>query len=139
MVIQRWSLALSELDYNLGFIAGSKNVIADSMSRLCEDKQLETPSVVAPLINISAPILETFKLTKEQRDNISFHHNDIVGHMGVQSTIQRLLNSALNWLHMRQHLKKIVKYCPVCQKLSALKSFSTIFHFHIRLNTMSKH
>ena len=32
VVIQRWSLALSELDYNLRFIAGSKNIIADSMS-----------------------------------------------------------------------------------------------------------
>ena len=60
--------------------------------------------MVAPLINISAAILETFKLTKEQRDNITSHHNGIVGHMGVQSTIQRLLNSGFDWLHMRQRV-----------------------------------
>ena len=77
--------------------------------------------MVAPLINISAPILETFKLTKEQRDNITSHHNGIVGHMGVQSTLQRLLDFGLNWLHMRQRVKNFVKNCPVCQKLSAVK------------------
>ena len=47
--------------------------------------------------------------------------NSIVGHMGVQSTIQRLFNSGFDWLHMRQHVKNFVKNCPVCQKLSAVK------------------
>ena len=102
------------------------------MSRLCEDKQLETPSVVAPLINISAAILESFKLTKDQRDNISSHHNGIVGHIGVQSTIQRLLNSGFNWLHMRQHVINFVKIVLFVKNSLQLNFQIILIHLPLR-------
>ena len=46
-MIVRWYMALSEFDFSLGYIAGPKNIVADSMSRLCENITLETPSRVA--------------------------------------------------------------------------------------------
>ena len=80
------------------------------MLRLCENNMLETPSVVAPLTNIS--VIESFELSKEQYDTIAFHHNSMVGHMGVQSTIKRLISCNSTWKFMRQ---QFVRHCPVCQ------------------------
>jgi putative flippase GtrA len=53
-------MALSEFDYSTSCIVGSENIVADSMSRLCENNMLETPSRVAPTINISASVIENF-------------------------------------------------------------------------------
>ena len=131
-VIVRWAIALSELDFSLGFIAGTKNIVADSMSRLCENHMLETPSGVASLKNISASIIsasiiEKFEIPQEKHDIIASHHNAMVGHMGVQSTIKRLTSSNHSWPFLRQHVKHFVRHCPVCQKLSAVK-FPTHAH-----------
>ena len=45
----------------------------------------------------------------------------MVGHMGVQSTVKRLIASNSTWQFMRQHVKHFVRHCPVCQKLSSVK------------------
>jgi transposase InsO family protein len=120
-MIVRWYMALSEFDFSLGYIAGPKNVVADSMSRLCENITLETPSRVAPSINISASVIEKFTLTDVHRTNIASHHNAKVGHMGVQNTIRRLIQSKMKWPYMRQHVKHFIRNCPLCQKLRAEK------------------
>ena len=65
-VIVRWAVALSELDFTLGFIAGTNNIIADFMSRLCDNNMLETPSVVAPLTNISASVIASYHCIPSQ-------------------------------------------------------------------------
>ena len=43
---------------------GSENIVEDSMSRLCENNMLETPSRVAPKINISASVIEKFTVAE---------------------------------------------------------------------------
>jgi transposase InsO family protein len=126
-VIVRWAIALSEFDFELGFIAGSENIVADSMSRLCENRMLETPSLVAPLINVSASIIESFEISPEQHAIIAAHHNSLVGHLGVRKTTIRLKNSGHIMPHLRQLVKQFVRQCPVCQKLSAIK-FPTYAH-----------
>ena len=74
-MIARWYMALSEFRVSIGYIAGSKNVVADSMSRLCENITLETPSRVAPSINISASVIEKFTIPDAHRASIASHHN----------------------------------------------------------------
>lgn len=120
-MIVRWYMALSEFDFSLGYIAGPKNIVADSMSRLCENITLETPSRVAPSINISASVIEKFTLADVHRTNIASHHNAKVGHMGVQNTVRRLIQSKMKWPYMRQHVKHFIRNCPLCQKLRADK------------------
>jgi transposase InsO family protein len=126
-MIVRWYMALSEFDFSLGFIAGSDNIIADSMSRLCENNLLETPSQLAPEITISALVMEEFTLSDYHRSLIESTHNSIAGHSGVKNTVKRLVRSKLNWPYMRQHVKHFIRNCPVCQKLSASK-FPTYAH-----------
>jgi transposase InsO family protein len=120
-------MALSEFDFSIGFIAGSDNIIADSMSRLCQNNTLETPSQVAPSITISALVIENFTLSDFHHSTITSHHNSKVGHAGVVSTVRRLLQSKIKWPYMRQHVRRFIKNCPVCQKRDATK-FPTHAH-----------
>ena len=50
--------ALSELDFTLGFIAGTNNIIADHIIS-CENDMLETPSAGVPPVSISASVVES--------------------------------------------------------------------------------
>ena len=71
--IIRWSLILSQFDYNLVFKSGKENVIADCLSRLpVEDNiEMKTPAEYINLINIDFGNLsfdEIKKCTKEDVD-----------------------------------------------------------------------
>lgn len=63
-MIVRSYMALSEYHYSINLIVGSENIVEDSMSRLCENNMLETPSRVAPKINISASVIEKFTVAE---------------------------------------------------------------------------
>ena len=126
-MIVRWYMALSELDFTINYIAGSENIVADTMSRICENNMLETPSGVAPMTNISASVIEKFTLSDKHRTDISSHHNSKVGHSGVSTTVRRLLQSKIKWPYMRQHVKHFIRNCPLCQKLRVDK-FPTHSH-----------
>ena len=47
----RWHLALQELDFNIEFVPGVDNVIADAMSRLCTNNKPEIQAVVLAAID----------------------------------------------------------------------------------------
>ena len=42
-MIVRWYMALSEFSFNLSFIRGVDNDIADAMSRLCRNNMIDSP------------------------------------------------------------------------------------------------
>ena len=54
-------------------------------------------------------------------------HNPLVGHMGVERTILRLHKLGHAWDYMREHVKKFIRECPYCQKMSYQK---TAIHTH---------
>ena len=121
-VIARWYVALQELDYDMAYIPGPLNIVADAMSRLCENHMHDDPNELdLRSMNISASVIEKFDIPQEQYDIIASVHNSRVGHMGVRTTMKRLADSKQLWAHVRQHVKHFVKHCPVCQKLSAVK------------------
>ena len=43
LMIVRWYMALSEFSFNLSFIRGVDNNIADAMSRLCRNNMIDSP------------------------------------------------------------------------------------------------
>ena len=63
-MIVRWYMSLSEFEFNIKYIAGSENIVADTMSRICKNNMLETPSGVAPTSNISASVIEKFTVAE---------------------------------------------------------------------------
>jgi transposase InsO family protein len=48
-------------------------------------------------------------------------HNSLAGHHRIERTIQKLLDTNQSWPYLRQHVKRFVSLCPLCQKISAIK------------------
>ena len=98
-MVGRWRVALQELDYTRGYVPGIENDIADAMSRLCLDR-MEKKSGLASSLHVKQ------LTTNEQYELIGSCHNATVRHV---------------WPGMKEAVKTIIKNCPCCQKMSAVK------------------
>ena len=120
-MIVRWYMALSEYSFNLEFISGEANEVADSMSRLCRNNMTESPREYSAKLILSANIIEKFTLTQVQYKTIASVHNSNVGHFGLDRTLKRLKAIGKVWEFQRQHVRYFIDHCPCCQKMSLLK------------------
>ena len=48
-------------------------------------------------------------------------HNFRIGQGGVDHTMQQLGLMGRSWLYMHNHVQLLVRYCPCCQKMSAVR------------------
>jgi len=90
--VARWRMFLQELDFNISYIPGRLNVIADNLSRCC------------------IGVEENFHETLEKV------HNAINGHLGINKTIKKLQELNIYWKNMRRDVISFIKSCPSCQK-----------------------
>jgi transposase InsO family protein len=120
MVI-RWFLALMELDFILEHIAGVKNIVADALSRLCANYMKDLPKEFSSDDIYVSTLFPDFKIPEDKYLLIARVHNSLAGHHGVDRTIKKLLDSNQTWPYLRQHVKRFVSLCPLCQKISAIK------------------
>ena len=120
-MIVRWYMALSEYSFNLEFVSGVSNEIADSMSRLCRNNMKDSPREFSEKAIFSANVIEKFTLTQLQYKLISGVHNSQVGHFGLERTLKRLKSMGKTWEFQRQHVRYFIDHCPCCQKMSLLK------------------
>ncbi len=119
--VRRWKLAIQEYNFDIEHIAGEENVAADAFSRLC--KREEPPAV---LLNLEREIVipENIKRTIRQV------HNSTAGHNGVEKTLQKLTENGIKpWKYMREHVRKYIQLCPICQKLDyrSVKNYTEPF------------
>ena len=70
--------AIQELDYEIKFIAGNTNNIADALSRLCINLKDNAPK------HMSAALVQGESITNEHYKAISACHNSMVGHSGLE-------------------------------------------------------
>ena len=117
--VQRWRQYISEFDFDIEFIDGEDNIVADSLSRLAD----------IPVTNFNA--MNKFlskKIPDDKYSLIARVHNSHVGHFGITRTIERLF--ALiererviddEWADIRAHVTMFIRKCPACQKMSHLK------------------
>lgn len=155
--VKRWKLAIQGYDFDIHHIPGRLNVVADGFSRIQTGKEdrllhlIETsptaPKGVQEVTRRLASLLDTqvdtllwmeeYKIPSECEIDISRHHNEMVGHHGVQRTIERLVQERNNlaerakgdssvkpprpWTDLRVHVHRFVKRCACCQKMSYLK------------------
>ena len=75
MVI-RWWMAIQELDFDIKFIAGTTNNIADALSRLCLNRKNNAPKATVAALLTRPPI------TSDRYKAIAACHNSMVGHSG---------------------------------------------------------
>jgi hypothetical protein len=120
-MIIRWFMALMELDFILEHIAGVKNIIADALSRLCANYMQDLPREFSQDDIYVSTLFPDFKIPEDKYLLITRVHNSLAGHHGVDRTIKKLIDSEQSWPYLRQHVKRFVSLCPLCQKISAIK------------------
>ena len=124
-MVNRWSIALQELDYSVQYITGNKNFLADAMSRLCPNL---TPVPIVLKDNypiqsdtIVSSLHESVPVTDIQLEIIEMCHNSMVGHGGVARTLAKLQSLEAEWPDMINHIKDFIRDCACCQKMSMVK------------------
>jgi transposase InsO family protein len=113
--ILRWMIALQGYDYDLMHVAGVDNVVADHFSRLCSFEHLSDSN------NARICALFEFELSPEIRTILNKTHNRNCGHRGVEATLALLQKGNHQWPHMRSHVRRFIKECAACQKMSRLR------------------
>jgi transposase InsO family protein len=123
-MVVRWNVALQELDFDLLYVPGDQNTIADAMSRLClNNKPPKSPS------EILAAIHGPYEILPEHYEQITLCHNAQLGHGGVERTLRKLKELKLNWPTMRLDVKTYIRECPCCQKMSQIKVPITAYKY----------
>ena len=135
--VNRWKLELMEYNFDCEHVAGVKNVVADSLSRLMtlrgnakvngyENLKISPAHGLAVLAVPEGGKLSPFKTTKEVYKLLAKCHNKFQGHSGVERTYLRAVQIADSLKekipNLRAHVQDYIKKCPCCQKMSQLKA-----------------
>ncbi len=128
-----WKLDVQEYDFDIQYIKGEENSIADGMSRNTAAKVCDEVEERTKTTNLDSLDLEEIgKYTNqsvaaqlhvlhgcipdEQYEILKSVHNAVAGHNGVEVTMQRLRDLSCDWVNMREVVRKYIKECDTCQK-----------------------
>ena len=143
-MVVRWKVALMQFDFDIKHLAGVKNIVADLLSRLVENRmedkvaretiqELRTtnPTVINKAVTevILSLLLNHELLPDDIYLKIKRVYNAVVGHGGVERTMSLLARQGQAWKYMRTHVKSFIKQCACCQKMSVLKIDIQAHHF----------
>jgi transposase InsO family protein len=117
--VRRWKIAIQEYDFDLEFIDGESNVVADGFSRLL-------PISVEILC-----VLKGLKIPDDKYKILGQVHNTNVGHHGLDRMIHKLRSRGQEWKEMRDHVRKFIDNCPCCQKMNNLRVSIKTHPFHL--------
>jgi hypothetical protein len=106
-MVVRWYTALQELDYDIKYVAGADNIIADAMSRLCTNNKPPDQPTISLLSALHSPAV----ISDENYVTISRCHNEIVGHGGAERTLRKIKDLKLSWPSMRADIKQYIRKC----------------------------
>ncbi|KII68404.1 Retrovirus-related Pol polyprotein from transposon 17.6 [Thelohanellus kitauei] len=104
----RWLMHLSQFDFDIQYIRGKHNVIADSLSRSTNAiSQGEKGS--------------TFNLSCQKKDDLirSAHVTDL-GHAGIDKTYD-FMRRISNWKGLHGDVERVVRNCDSCCRFKPLK------------------
>lgn len=124
--VNRWKMKIQHFTFDIEYIPGPENYVADAFSRLVA---FDAPGIKDLEENEQLCLLDAFKIPDDKYKKISTVHNSKIGHHGVERTMNKLYKMGEQWEYMRQHVRKYIKACPCCQKMSVLK---IIIHTHTR-------
>ena len=95
---------------------GPENIIADAFSRLLT---VEDPHMLC--------LMDEFVIPTDKFKIIADIHNSHNGHFGVERTMSKLTakingkNIYPAWPYMREHVRRFIKTCDCCQKMSQIR------------------
>jgi hypothetical protein len=61
---------------------------------------------------------KTFHIPQAEYEKLQAVHNKLTGHHGVENTLRKLHLQGHKWPFMREHARRFIKECDVCQKYS---------------------
>ena len=109
--VVRWKVDLQAYNFDLEWLPGDENEVADILSR-----QFPTETLNA---FYTGPI--TYGSIQREGDahaTIAEFHSSTVGHFGSDTTLKRLRSRGVSWPGMEEDVRFFVQACPTCQKLS---------------------
>jgi hypothetical protein len=130
--VKRWKMAIMHYNFNLEHIPGKDNIIADALSRMVKkpatlfNKTNDTDRTYSDeyIYAIDEETLRDvsyFRLEDNIYEHLSYVHNSIIGHHGVERMITMLRTANTTWKSMRSDCRKFILQCAECQKMSAIK------------------
>jgi hypothetical protein len=93
--VQRWRIALSEYDFDIEYIKGELNVVADALSRL---------------------VVISERTVEDRYAVIAKFHGAIEGHSGVKKTTSKMRKAGHNWPGIQQDVSNFIRSCDNCQR-----------------------
>lgn len=91
--VVRWRLRLQEYQFEVHHIPGRMNVVADGLSRCLAGRDMP------------------------HGEDIMSVHNAVLGHRGVDLTVDLLRAAGREWSSMRADVAAFIHSCPTCQKV----------------------
>ena len=135
--VVRWKVAIQEFMFDIVYLEGEKNLVADHWSRTVPKSQFVNPELddvektklpppdpedetTSLLMNL---IGDSFRIPDKIFQRISAVHNSVVGHMGVENTLQRIYRDQKGAPEplMRAYIRQFIRQCACCQKMSRVK------------------
>ena len=170
--VQRWRLAIQYFDFDVEHIEGKLNIVADGLSRLCQEVNNEVENTyeiidcitmnfdiilinndivnkyqATEYLNVLSEFRESRSQSKEKVQHlqktqnegevISSHvtkllpnirtiiqkvHNNVIGHLGIDATYNKLKTNNITWALMKNDIKTYIQQCSCCQKMSHILS-----------------
>ena len=121
-----WKCKVQEYDFEVKFVAGEDNQVADELSRnpnaeLADEEP--DPYVVTDLEKMNLQENDhmaayVMAMTAAQREVVESVHNSETGHHGVENTMNKLKKTGHEWKGMRKDVSGYIKECDTCQKRS---------------------
>ena len=130
--VRRWKMLMQEYMFDIEYLEGPKNVVADSFSRNCDVeesfttdlKQMDIECEFGEILSTwegdaeLCPMEEDVPIPDEIRKSITSVHNAFVGHGGIRRTERRLRANKIAFKDMRGWVERFIQECPFCQKQS---------------------
>lgn len=105
---------LEDFDFQVDYINGSENVMADVMSRLVPT------DIVSSNSPVSSTVTSRVIVPDDEIQNIIQEHHEF-GHYGITRTRFSILNAGLYFPNMREKIRSFISTCSACLRF---KSFS---------------
>lgn len=150
--IERWKVSLSEYDISWEFIEGSKNVVADAMSRVVDaqkfgadtrddDKEELMVLVLNDLNTLTVGRTDDEELLvttiEWQEALIKLHHAP--AHFNDHDTLKSLKKAGYQWNNMEKQVAALCATCQLCQMLKTRHHVSHNAPFTIKSERPGEH
>ncbi len=117
--VKRWKVELQNYKFDVEWIPGDENVVADILSRQLPMETLHAAEHAITHMYYTGSISFNGSTREANAHSvIAEFHTAAVGHFGWESTFKRLQSKQISWPTMEADVRAFVRACPTCQKLS---------------------